>query len=88
MKLELKKFGKMLISRPAGREAWLAAKAYALSSLPANDNIEVDFSGVLVLTPSWADEFLTPLKSAYQQRVVFLPNSNPSVVKTLSVVFA
>jgi len=58
--IKLKKFGEMLISRPAGREAWLVAKAYSLP--PKKDEILVDFEGVLVLTPSWADEFLTKLK--------------------------
>ena len=38
MKIEIKKFGKLLISRPAGKEAFAAAKAYVLK--------EVDDKGV------------------------------------------
>lgn len=78
----LKKFGAMLISRPAGREAWLAAQAY---SLPTDtDSVVVDFEGVAVLSPSWADEFLTPLRERYgEQKVMFENTENPSVQATL-----
>jgi hypothetical protein len=82
MKLELKKFGELLISRPAGREDWLAAKAYTLSSLKPQEKIEVSFEGVLVLTPSWADEFLTPLLKDYPQQVILLPTDNATVIGT------
>lgn len=85
MKIELKKFGTVLTSRPAGKEAYLAAKAY---SLPKNgkEKIEVDFSGVEVLAPSWADEFITPLFSEYPGRIVLLPSSNASVIATLEII--
>lgn len=61
MKIELKKFGEMLISRPAGREAFLALSAYITRDLKASEPIEIDCSGVKVLTPSWADEVITKL---------------------------
>lgn len=85
MKLELKKFGTLLSSRPAGREAWLAAQAYTLPKEGA-DAIEVDFVGVEVLTPSWADEFITPLITAYGSRVKLLPSDNPTVRATLETI--
>lgn len=86
MKIELKKFGQLLISRPAGKEAWLAAKAYTLSDLDDSEKIEVDFNDVLVLTPSWADEFLTPLLKDYPQRVSFLPSTNQTVTDSLDII--
>lgn len=86
MKIELKKFGQLLISRPAGKEAWLAAKAYTLSDLDDSEKIEVDFNDVLVLTPSWADEFLTPLLKTYPQRVSFLPSTNQTVTDSLDII--
>ncbi|MBI2577326.1 MAG: STAS-like domain-containing protein [Candidatus Wildermuthbacteria bacterium] len=80
----LKKFGAMLISRPAGREAWLAAQAYSLS--PQTHSVVVDFDGVEVLSPSWADEFLTPLRERYGAGNVRIKNTeNPSVRATLEV---
>ena len=39
MKIELKKFGNILISRPAGREAYLAASAYLLKDIDKNELI-------------------------------------------------
>ena len=86
MKLELKKFGQLLISRPAGKEAWLAAKAYTLSDLDDSEKIEVDFNDVLVLAPSWADEFLTPLLKDFPQRVSFLPSANQTVNSSLEII--
>lgn len=85
MRIELKKFGTILTSRPAGKEAYLAAKAYAL---PKNnrEKIEIDFTGVQVLTPSWADEFLTPLVAEYPERVSLLPSANASVKAALEII--
>lgn len=88
MRLELKKFGKILSSRPAGREAWLSARAYVLPAKNTTEKIEVDFSGVLVLSPSWADEFITHLKEEYPDRVVFLKSDNQTVKATLETIFS
>lgn len=88
MRIEIKKFGKILISRPAGREAFAAAKAYIL---PANNdfNLEpleiiMDFDGVDVLSPSWADEFITGLRSLFKNaKITFVNKENESVIATL-----
>ena len=85
MKIELKKFGTVLTSRPAGKEAYLAAKAYTLPPHKTAEKIEIDFSGVQGLTPSWADEFITPLFSDYPGNVILLPTDNASVKATLEV---
>ena len=87
MKIELKKFGTVLTSRPAGKEAYLAAKAY---TLPKNngEKIEVDFSEVQVLAPSWADEFITPLLKEYPGRVILLSSDNSSVKASLEIIGA
>lgn len=86
MKLELKRFGDFLSSRPAAREAWLAAKAYVLDQVQPNEKIEVDFSGIKVLTPSWADEFISNLAKEYPGRVILLPSDNSSVKASLEFV--
>ena len=82
-KIKLKQFGEMLLSRPAGREAWLAAQAYTLPK--KDEGIVVDFDGVLVLSPSWADEFLTKLKEKYSE-VEYINTSNASVKATLEII--
>ena len=86
MKLELKKFGSTLSSRPSAREAWLSAKAYILSDLKTAEKVEVDFEGVQVLTPSWADEFISSLIQEYPNDVVLLPSDNASVKMSLEFV--
>ncbi len=87
MRIELKKFGTILTSRPADKEAYLTAKAY---SLPKNreETIEVDFFGVEVLAPSWADEFITPLFNEFPNRVTLLNTKNASVQATLEIIRA
>lgn len=85
MRIALSKFGPMLVSRPAGRDALLAALAY-LKPASATEPIEIDFMDVHVLAPSWADEFITGLRATYGDRVVLLPSDNPSVKLTLEAI--
>lgn len=84
MRIELKKFGDILTSREAGREALLAYTP-TLNSLAENEEIILDFHGVSVLTPSWADEFLRPilLLKKYAKKVSLINDSNPSVQAAL-----
>lgn len=82
MRIELKKFGEMLVSRPAGREAFLALSAYLTKDLPENEPIEIDFSGVKVLTPSWADEVITKIAKEFKN-VKLLNTENATVQATL-----
>ncbi|OGK21323.1 hypothetical protein A3C23_02195 [Candidatus Roizmanbacteria bacterium RIFCSPHIGHO2_02_FULL_37_13b] len=84
MIIELKKFGTTLVSRPAGKEAWLAFQPVLKETL-LKEEIKVDFDGVAVLTPSWADEFLTPLKNMFKKKLSLINSSNPSVKATLSI---
>lgn len=74
----------MLISRPAGREAYLALSAYNIRDLKADEPIEIDFEGVKVLTPSWADEFVTKLAQQFSH-VTLLNTDNSSVLATLKI---
>ena len=82
MRIELKKFGEMLISRPAGREAYLAMSAYLTKGIDKNELIEIDFSGVKVLTPSWADEVITKTAKEFKN-IELLNTENPTVQATL-----
>ena len=84
MKIELKKFGTTLISRQAGRESFSALQS-TLTELKPNENIEIDFDGVITFAPSWGDEFLTPLLIRLGDRLALLPSSNPSVIATLDI---
>ncbi len=84
MKLQLEKFGKTLISRELGSEAFKAFQP-TLRELLENEDLEVDFSGVLTLSPSWADEFLTPLLSRLGDRLVLMISDNLSVQATVKM---
>ena len=84
MKLQLEKFGKTLISRELGSEAFRAFQP-TLRELPAEEELEIDFSGVLTLSPSWADEFLTPLLNQLNDKLILLPSDNLSVHATLKI---
>lgn len=86
MTLAISKFGEVLMSRPAGKDAFLMAKAYILNSITANDEITLNFENVKVLTPSWADEFITGIKENYSNKLVFLNTCNESVAASLKTV--
>jgi len=73
------------MSRPAGREAFLMAKAYVFKEIN-NDEIILDFNNVKVLAPSWADEFITGIKSEYQNTIQYINTDNPSVKASLNIV--
>ena len=85
MRIKLKRFGNILNSRPAGREAALVLKAY---QKPAEDEkIEIDFEGVVSVGPSWLDEVLSELRREYgRDRVICLPSKNLSVIESLKVI--
>ncbi len=82
MIIKLEKFGKVLTSRPAGKEAFLAIRPTLDQKA---DVVEIDFDGIISLSPSWADEFLTELEYLYKGKVRYLPSDNKSVVETLKI---
>ena len=86
MLIKISNFGDILMSRPAGREAFLMAKAYVFKGLEKNEGIILDFDDVKVLAPSWADEFITGIKSEYKESIQYINTGNPSVNASLNAV--
>lgn len=86
MIISLKKFGTTLISRSAGKEALLAFEPI-LRAVKNNEEIEMDFEGVVAIGPSWLDEFLTPIQKRYKN-IVLKNTENPSVKATLAILKA
>jgi hypothetical protein len=84
MIIELKKFGTTLISRQSGKEAFLAFKS-TLKSRAGADNMIIDFAGVITFSPSWGDEFITPLHEQFGDKLVLKNTENSSVVATLKM---
>lgn len=78
MRIEVQKFGTLLVSRPSGREAYLATKSSLLRDVPADTEVEIDFAGVQVLTPAWTHEFLTLIGKEF-------PHSRLANTKNVSV---
>ena len=85
MNLEIKKFGEILTSRPAGREAALISLAYNLELKNAK-SVSLDFTGILVMTPSWLSEFVQTLKEKGISQIHFLPSENPTVISSIEFV--
>ncbi len=84
MTIYLKKFGTTLNSRQFGKEA-LAAFKPSLKEIKKDENIIVDFEGVITFTPSWGDEFLGYLYNKYKDRLVLKNTENPSVQASLKI---
>ena len=85
MILEIKKFGEVLSSRSAGREAALVTLSYFTKD-KKDQNLEIDFKDVLVMTPSWLSEFVQTLQEKSELNIIFLESDNPSVVSSLEVI--
>lgn len=82
MIITMKKFGYVLTSRQAGKEAF-SAFLPTLQVVNHLEDVVVDFDGVNTFSPSWGDEFLTPLLEKFSQRVTLKNTTNPSVSLTL-----
>ena len=86
MVLPIKNFGDILMSRPAGREAFFMAKAYIFRELKKEEDLVLDFNDIKVLAPSWADEFIFGIKSEYPNNLQYINTENPSVKASLKTV--
>ncbi len=82
--IHVKKFGTVLVSRPAGLEAFNAIRP----TLDTHRPVQIDFAGVLTVTPSWFDEFLTQLAAYMNGNVELLPTDNASVLALLPILSA
>lgn len=84
MNIELKKFGTTLISHQTGREAFSALQPF-LQGVGKEEIVEVNFEGILTFSPSWGDEFLTPLLGMYGDKLILKNTENLSVQATLEI---
>ena len=84
MTIFLKKFGTTLNGRQFGKESF-AAFEFSLRNIKSDEEIIVDFEGVITFTPSWGDEFLSPLVDRFGDRLTLKNTDNPSVRATLKL---
>jgi len=54
-----------------------------LESIKEDEEVVVDFQGVITFTPSWGDEFLGFLINKFGRRLILKNTKNPSVQATL-----
>ncbi|MFH1078125.1 MAG: DUF4325 domain-containing protein [Patescibacteria group bacterium] len=83
MTINIAKFGTVLSSRQAGKESH-AAFLPTLNGLNGTEDVLVDFEGVISFSPSWGDEFLTPLRQQFGNRLKLKNITNPSVSLTIA----
>ncbi|SRR6266481_9526697 len=84
MTIDLKKFGSTLISRQSGKEAYAAFQS-SLKGVLDNEDVVVDFKDVITFSPSWGDEFITPLAERFSNRLKLAHTENPSVHTSLQI---
>ncbi len=85
--LKIAKYGQFLSSRPEGREAALAAWAYH-ENLKKSSTVKFDFTGIIVMTPSWLSEFVNTLRDCGIKKIEYLTEQNLSVRRSIQAVLA
>jgi len=85
MTVQMSKFNTVLNGRPAAKEAALRIQQIVNGSADKED-IALDFLGVEVLTPSYADELLQALKDKYGSEKIRIVNTAPTVSETLRAI--
>lgn len=83
MEIKLKKFGEVLTSRQWGKEALLALEP-SLKDISNKEEISVNFEEILVISSSWADEFLVPLAKRYKKRLILKDTEMEPIKKMIS----
>jgi len=84
MTIFLKKFGTTLSGRHLGRES-LAAFKPTLRDIKTGEKVIIDFEGVMTFTPSWGDEFLSPLLNKFGKHLSLRNTENLSVKATIEL---
>ncbi len=80
IRILMNKYGNLLNNRPSAKEAFLRMNQI-INTEDKDTIIVLDFAGVEVLSPSYADEILTQLKKKYGKKRVEVENANAQVVK-------
>ena len=82
MIIELLKFGEDLHGRPEGKEAYDSI-APRFGEIGNDENVTVDFKGVISVSTSWLDEFLSALQKRFGKRLFLRNATHPSAKLSL-----
>lgn len=85
MTIQMLKFNTVLNGRPSAKEAVLRIQQIINGSV-ATEDVILDFSGVEILTPSFADELLHGLGEKYGPDKVKVINTSQAVSETIKVI--
>lgn len=67
-------------------DAYLLAESHFFNSINEAEEIILDFADIKVLTPGWADEFISGFKNLHKNSLSFINTENPSVKASLKTV--
>jgi len=87
MTIQMLKFNTVLNGRPSAKEAASRIQQIVNGSAESED-VVLDFAGVEVLTPSYADELLRALREKYGGNKVEIINTSKAVAETIRAVAA
>ncbi len=85
MTVQMFKFNTVLNGRLSAKEATSRIQQIVNGSAE-RENVVLDFTGVEVLTPSYADELLRTLKEKYGSEKVRIVNTSNAVAETFQAV--
>jgi hypothetical protein len=85
MTIQMSKFNIVLNGRPSAKEAILRIQQIVNGSAE-RENVVLDFAGVEVLIPSYADELLRALEAGYGREKVEIMNTSQAVAETIQAV--
>jgi hypothetical protein len=85
MIVQMLKFNIVLNGRPSAKEVVLRIQQIVNGSAEKED-VVIDFDGVEILTPSFADELLHGLREKYGSDKIKIINTSQSVSETIKIV--
>lgn len=85
MVIKVNKFGIILNGRPSGREAALILKQLTRGA-QKNEEIIFDFEGVMLLAPSFADEFFQDFLETKTRKIGVINIKSPVILDTLKAI--
>lgn len=85
MIVQMLKFNTVLNGRPSAKEVVLRIQQIVNGSAEKEDVI-IDFNGVEILTPSFADELLHGLREKYGHDKIKIINTSPAASETIKII--
>lgn len=79
------KFGKFLIDRDSGRDVYEILKR-EIKELKGDEKLFLDFSGVVILNPSFCDEVFGQIEQDFPEKMIVDKNANHALMVAFETV--